>query len=396
MEFIKKWMFMREVSMSKFISDKRFGKMTNEKEDSTYFMKNILVLCMVIVLALLLIIVAVRMINAGKTKIKTPLGIQESTYIDINGIKQYVQIRGENTDNPVMIFIHGGPASPMGYVSSYYQKELESKLTIINYDQRGCGRTYYKNNCKADADIDTLVSDLNALVEYAKERFSKEKVLIAGHSWGTVIGSIYVQKYSENVECYIGISQITNLYENKLDAARLALEKDQMKGTEDEQKLKKLLDRMSKVNKYEDMSLDDLNQLVSITAKYIAGDGQMSGLQQMWTGITSPDMNMDDMKWFLAQMDTSGFFESNKNIMDYAFFGFDIRELPAEYQVPVYYISGEGDYAVCQKDAEEYYESIEAPRKNFYKLENVGHCMFMDNPKLYCDTIDDILSEVLR
>lgn len=46
--------------------------------------------------------------------------------------------------------------------------------------------------------------------------------------------------------------------------------------------------------------------------------------------------------------------------------------------------------------SEGYYESIEAPRKNFYKLENVGHSMFMDNPKLYCDTIDDILSEVLR
>lgn len=94
-------------------------------------MKNILVLCMVIVLALLLIIIAVRMINAGKTKIKTPLGIQESTYIDINGIKQYVQIRGENTDNPVMIFIHGGPASPMGYVSSYYSER--TRIAAYHY-----------------------------------------------------------------------------------------------------------------------------------------------------------------------------------------------------------------------------------------------------------------------
>ena len=147
-----------------------------------------------------------RLINGNKNKIDTESGIQESTYIDIDGMKQYIQIRGESTENPVMIFIHGGPASPTGYVSAYYQRELESELTIINYDQRGCGRTYYANGCNANADTDLLVNDLNVIVEYVKERFGKDNVIIGGHSWGTVIGSIYVQKYPENVSCYIGIS----------------------------------------------------------------------------------------------------------------------------------------------------------------------------------------------
>ncbi len=81
----------------------------------------------VIVLALLSVFVS-RLINSNKNKIDTQNGIQESTYIDIDGMKQYIQIRGENTENPVMIFIHGGPASPMGYVSAYYQRDLESEL----------------------------------------------------------------------------------------------------------------------------------------------------------------------------------------------------------------------------------------------------------------------------
>lgn len=359
-------------------------------------MKNLLIIILAIIVFALLIIFAARWRNAVKNQITTPDGIQESTYLDINGSKQYIQIRGENINNPVMIFIHGGPASPMGYVSAYYQKDLESQLTIINYDQRGCGRTYYANNGKADADIDSLVNDLHALVEYAKDRFGKEQVLLAGHSWGTVIGSIYAQKYPEDVKCYIGISQITNLYENKLDIARSALEQKEINGTKDEEELQELLGRMSNVNRYEDMSLDDLNQLVSITAKYIACDGEMSGLEQIWTGITSPDMNFEDIKWFLSQMNTASFFEENKKVMEYAFFGFDIKELSSAYQVPVYYLSGEGDYAVCQKDALEYFETIEAPDKNFYQLENVGHSMFMDNSSLYCDTIKDILRRLDR
>ena len=203
-------------------------------------MKNLLIIILAIIVFALLIIFAARWRNAVKNKINTPDGIQESTYLDINGTKQYIPIRGENINNPVMIFIHGGPASPMGYVSAYYQKELESQLTIINYDQRGCGRTYYANNGKADADIDSLVSDLHTLVEYAKERFGKEQVLLAGHSWGTVIDSIYAQKYPEDVKCYIGISQITNLYENKLDIARSALEQKEINGTKDEEELQEL------------------------------------------------------------------------------------------------------------------------------------------------------------
>ena len=352
-----------------------------------------IILISVITIVALSVLVA-RLINNNKNKIDTENGIQESTYIDVNGIKQYIQIRGENTENPVMIFIHGGPASPMGYVSAYYQRELESELTIINYDQRGCGRTYYANDCNANSNIDLLVSDLNVIVEYAKKRFGKDKVIIAGHSWGTVIGSIYVQKYSENVSCYIGISQITNLYENKLNAARMALEKDEIKGTKDEQKLTELIKKMSQIKNYDDMSLDDLGQLVSITSKYIACEGEMSGLYQMITGITSPDMNFDDMKWFMSQMNTEKFFVQNKEIMECAFFGFDIDKLSKNYNVPVYYLAGKGDYAVCQKDTQTYYESIEAPNKAFYWIDNAGHSMFMDNPKLYCDTIRNILSKI--
>lgn len=351
----------------------------------------VFIIIMTIIMFAVLSILSSRLINSKKIKIDTETGIQESTYIDIDGMKQYIQIRGENTENPVMIFIHGGPASPMGYVSSYYQKELESELTIINYDQRGCGRTYYANDCNADSDIDLLVNDLNVIVAYAKERFAKEDVIITGHSWGTVIGSIYVQKYPENVSRYIGISQITNLYVNKLNIARIALEKNEIKGTEDEKKLSELIGRMSRVKEYDDMSLDDLGQLVSISSKYIACEGEMSGLSQMITGITSPDMNFNDMKWFMSQMNTQKFFAQNREIMEYAFFGFDVDMLSTSYNVPVYYLAGKGDYAVCQRDVEAYYESIKAPDKAFYWLENVGHSMFIDNPELYCKTIKNIL-----
>ncbi len=353
----------------------------------------IFVIILLIVILPIIIIFGFKIANGVKNSISSEKGIQESIYIDVNGIKQYVQIRGENTENPVMIFVHGGPASPMGYVSAYYQKELEAHLTIINYDQRGSGRTYYANGNSRDTDVDTLINDLDSIVEYAKNRFGKDKVIIAGHSWGTVLGSIYIQKYPEKVDCYIGVSQITNLYRNKINVAYEALKNDSIKGTEDEKTLTEVAKRMEKVSTYRDMSVDDLLQLVNLNAKYIKCDGEMSGFGQMWTGITSPDMNLDDIKWFMTQMDINKFFDDNKELMEYAFFGFDISKLSESYEVPVYYIAGDSDYGVCQNDVRHYYDKITAPDKAFYMLENTGHSPFMDNPQLYCKTIKDILNK---
>lgn len=339
-------------------------------------------------------VVFFRFKNRSRIKIDGKNGVQESFFLDINGMKQYVQIRGENAENPVMIFVHGGPACPMGYVSAYYQKELESALSIINYDQRGCGRTYYANGCNSECNIDLLVSDLDATVEYAKERFGKDKVIIAAHSWGTVIGSIYVQKSPQNVSCYVGISQITNLYKNKLNVARTALEKDEIKGTKDEKELFALIEQMGKVKNYDDMSIFDLSRLVAISKKYLFCKGEMSGFSQMIAGITSPNMNFTDMKWFLRQMNVKNFFAQNKKLMEYAFFGFDIDSLSKNYDMPVYFLAGKGDYSVCQKDVQTYYEKIIAPDKAFYWLENSGHSMFMDSPKQYCEVIKEILGKL--
>ncbi len=72
-------------------------------------------------------------------------GIQKSEYIKLGGILQYIQTRGRKTNNPVLLFLHGGPGGPISYVSCLWQEELEKNYTIVHWDQRGCGRTYYKN-----------------------------------------------------------------------------------------------------------------------------------------------------------------------------------------------------------------------------------------------------------
>src|ERR1700727_1464500 len=51
-------------------------------------------------------------IIANARKIVSPHGIEELIPVQINGIPQYLSIRGHDLRNPVLLFIHGGPASP--------------------------------------------------------------------------------------------------------------------------------------------------------------------------------------------------------------------------------------------------------------------------------------------
>ncbi len=86
-----------------------------------------LVLCMAIIL-ILIVVTALRLINTYKNRILQPNGIQENIYVEIGGIKQYLQIRGEDKDNPIILWLHGGPGFPFTYLSSYYQKNLEADV----------------------------------------------------------------------------------------------------------------------------------------------------------------------------------------------------------------------------------------------------------------------------
>lgn len=336
-----------------------------------------------IVILFAIVIFTARAVNGSKYKIKSSTGIDESTYIQINGIQQYINIRGEDTSNPVMIFVHGGPASPMGYVAPYYQQPIEEKFTVINYDQRGCGRTYYANGGSvANLTVEQLESDLDAIVDYACERFGQDKVIIMGHSWGTVLGTLYAKNHSEKVSAYIGVSQcVNNLFEGKIIVGEKALAVASSKNKKDAEKLEAALCRMREVESYDDINLNDLMTTAILSQKYLAAEGEISSLGQIWAGISSPQMNLTDIKWFMYMTDTTEFFASQRVLMEYAFFGFDLNEMDSEYAFPVYYIAGSDDYMVPQETAKEYYSKITAPDKNFVIIENTGHSMFMDNPK---------------
>ena len=344
-------------------------------------------------IAMILIFIAIgtiRFINAKKNHISQPNGIQENIYVEIGGIEQYLQIRGEDKDNPVILWLHGGPGFPLTYLSSYYQKDLEANYTIACWEQRGCGRTYYQNSENGELTIERLVADMDELVNYLCERFQRDKIIIMGQSWGTVLGMEYLNENPQKVAAYIGIGQVTDFKQGKIHAAQIAIQKSSDKDT---LLLENYIQSFQKTGCIDELNVKELEQMILLSLKYLKGSGELSPMKQMYIAVTSPEFSWNDLKWFLTASNSENIINCQQELVEYMYFDFNVEKVSDEYSMPICFIQGETDWITPTDMAKSYYDNISANSKKFVVIDNAGHTPFMDNPEQFCNEVQQFLEE---
>lgn len=112
--------------------------------------------------------------------------IYKEEYVTIGGIEQYFLHYKSLPENPVFLFLHGGPGQSEAMFAYAVEEFPKRNYTIVYYDQRGAGKTLTKNKrCKAD--FNSLKQDLYEVVLYIKKKYKKDKIGIIGHSWGECV-----------------------------------------------------------------------------------------------------------------------------------------------------------------------------------------------------------------
>lgn len=159
-----------------------------------------------------------REIVADINRVVTPKGVQETFELALGGARQVVNVRGADRDNPIMLFIHGGPGAVEMPIAWTFQRPWEDYFTVVQWDQRGAGRSYPLNDPAALAPtltFDRYVDDAIQLIEELRKRYGKRKVVVLGHSWGTAVGLAVAAKRPDLLHAYIGMGQVIDWRENE-------------------------------------------------------------------------------------------------------------------------------------------------------------------------------------
>ncbi|MDQ0177990.1 alpha/beta fold hydrolase [Bacillus chungangensis] len=347
---------------------------------------------------LLLIVFLVLSVQYKKKKLSNKIrmtsmdkGIDCREFVHIGGISQYLHHRGEDMDNPVLLFLHGGPGSPMLPFAQAFQIPWEKHVTVVHWEQRNSGKTFLKNDPQQvtpTTTVDQVIQDTYEVVEYLKAKYNKKKIIILGHSWGSVLGSLFAKKYPELVQCYIGVGQVVNIMDNERVGYEKALELVKEAGNnKDYQALLRL--KPYPPPEFNDDMLKKLMKVRKLQSKYKLATGPT--LELIINVFCSPFYTFKDVSCFFKAGAVN---DGQRHIWKYLVETFDLLSLGTTYELPVFYIQGEKDWQTPYSLAKEFFPKITAPQKLFYSIPDAGHATMLDQKEAFNNALYDILKKI--
>ncbi|QUD89562.1 alpha/beta fold hydrolase [Phenylobacterium montanum] len=303
-----------------------------------------------------------------------PGGIDELKAVEINGLKQWIHVRGADRRNPILLFIHGGPGSPMMPEAWSWERPWEDLFTMVQWDQRGAGKTYASAGGLGPQPltVDLMLSDAKAVVAYLRQTYGREKIFVLGHSWGSLLGLMLAHAIPDQLYAYIGVGQAVSGRLNEEVGYRETLEAARRKG--DQAAIKAL----EAIAPYPGAGPLDLEKLVAERQWDVALGGMRYGQDhapEMPIWSLSPDYTEADLATA-----SKGELES---VMALApqLPAVDLRSI-VDYRCPIFFFAGVDDRTTPTSVVERYFTSLRAPKKRLFVMEHAAHYVVDEAPGL--------------
>ncbi len=315
--------------------------------------------------------------------------------VELGGMLQAIQVRGTDWDNPMLLVIHGGPGCPESGIAASYQQAWEERYTVVNWDQRYCGATALLSGAepKSPFSVEDIMSDAHALTEYLLSRFHKEKIIVMGHSWGSVIGSQLVSRWPDLFSGYIGWGQIVNMVKGEIASA------EHTRRIAEEQSDAALSAQMKALEPYPDFS-GDSEAVVQKTLAYTAIKSAIGYNSFKYRGLQGYMDRREELARSNPDYPSEAIAYIN-NAMPYApivageVMLFDLLDRSPVFQVPVLFVFGDHDWQTPYTLAQEYLEKLTAPHKSFHLIADSGHSISLDNPEQFAQFMNKTAYEII-
>lgn len=295
-------------------------------------------------LRLTIIFLSATLVSAAQSH--RPIHVSEAT--EIGGIKQWISIKGRDSKNPVLLFLHGGPGNSAMSYSKQFTGELQKHFVVVQWDQRESGKTATLNFSDKPLTVSLMESDAIELIQYLRSRFSQDKIYLMGHSWGGFLGLTIAANHPKLLKGYFAISPMVHQAESE----RLSLEW-----------------MISKARR-------NLNQTALEDLARVRIPFQNS--EQLYYHRTWLAQMMGNKPLSRSFVETWGkkwlpLFNEASQI--------NFFTAAPEIKCPIYFFVGRKDYQTYFKLTEDYYNMLKADKKRLFWFEDSGHSPNLTEPQ---------------
>jgi pimeloyl-ACP methyl ester carboxylesterase len=316
--------------------------------------------------------------------------ISEKIWININGVRQGMFIRGKDQFKPVLLFVHGGAGMPEYFLFRKYATRLEDYFVVCWWDRRGAGLSYSADILPQTMTTEQMILDTLAVTNYLRDRFRKEKIYLMAHSGGTFFAIQAVARYPELYDSYIAVAQMAYQLKSENVAYQYMLGRFKQDGNS------AMVRKLEAVPPIVSAPLPVSYMALRDEAMHSLGIGTTRQMKSVITGVFLPSLLCRDYTLTEKINIWRGKVFSDKLLWD-TMITKDLTKSVTSVAIPVYFIHGAHDYTVSFAETKAYFEALKAPVKGFYVFRDSAHSPMFEEPEKFHKIIEqDILSGANR
>lgn len=296
--------------------------------------------------------------------------ISEKVFVEINNSRQGMFIKGKDKTRPVLLYVHGG--MPDYFLTQTYPTGFEDEFVVVWWEQRGSGISYQAN--KPAATVEQLISDVIAVTQYLRQRFSKEKIYLMGHSGGTFLSIQAAAREPALFHAYIGVAQMSNQLSSEKRAYDYMLTRFKKQGNKSMVRKLEAAPVTEAGTPKEYLALRD-------EAMHRLGIGTMHSMRSVASDIFLPSIQFreytlsEKIKLWRAKASAGVSTIWNEMLKT------DLNQKVPELKMPVYFLEGIYDYTCSYQEAKFYFKRLKAPVKGFYTFWWSAHSPMFEEAK---------------
>ena len=269
-------------------------------------------------------------------------------------------IRGESVFNPLLILLHGGPGFTEMRLFRYFNETLEKDFTLVYWEQRGTGKSFDRKIPKSSMTVDQFISDLDELVNLLCRRFSKDKVAIYGHSWGSALGVLYAGLFPEKTSVYVGAGQIGDWPASELASYEFVLAEAERRNNRKAVKQLRTIGRPPHTSRK-----------MQVQRKWLVRFCGIARGISLWKFfrviLRGPEASIFD----LPNMVRGVLFSSNTMWIGVS--ALNLETMVPALQVPVFFFLGRHDHVIDAETSAAYFDLLAAPSKKLVWFDESAH-----------------------